>query len=376
MIDTVKLAIPYHERPEWYGNIHKRINSGYGKGGIFTAQIRPKYDERTYKRNGIYLPRLWYVERPPTQSRSKTYELYIELSLPKLYFGNNFSELTDDLFSAVVSVLSEALLDIYDICVSPTEIKHATVSRIDYSKNIVFTDRTPVSMIINTLATADVTKTYDIQNTNHKNGGQTYHIHNNSIDVVMYDKVADLRQAKVSEKRTHEKDNYTQLNLINEFDKHPNVTIPRWEIRLNNRRRIRQELKKIGVSENLRFNNLFSSDISRKVLLLHWQKIIDQIPYPESNADTATQILVACKQSDPDMKFARASALTLMQLLRIEQGERAVRNIIEGLFGTAQYYRLKKRTKTLQGQTELKELLYITKTITEMKPVSITDFIE
>lgn len=375
MIDTVKIAVPYHGRPAWYNKIHKRINSGYGKGGVFTARIRPRYEEQTYKRNGIYLPKLWYVEQPRTQSRGKSFGLYIELSLPKLYFGNNFSELTDDLFLTVVNVLSEALLDIYGIAVSPTEIQQATVSRVDYSKNTIFTDRTPVSTIINTLATANVPKTYDMQNTNHKNGGQTYHIHTNSIDIVMYDKVADLRQAKVSEKRTHGKDNYTQLNLINEFDKHPNITIPRWEIRLNNRRRIRQELKTIGVNENLQFSHLFSSDISRKVLLLHWQKIIDQIPHSEVNADTASQILVACKQSDPNMKFSKASALTLMQLLRNEQNERAVRNIIEGLFGREQYYRLKKRTRNPVQKIESKDLQHITETLTAMTPVSIADFV-
>ncbi|HJQ08720.1 MAG TPA: phage/plasmid replication protein [Candidatus Saccharimonadales bacterium] len=375
MIDTVNIAVQYHERPLWYSSIHKRINSGYGKGGVFTAHIRPRYEERTYKREGIYLPKLRYVERPRTQSRSKTYELYIELSLTKLYFGNNFSELTDNMFSAVVNVLSEALLDIYDVSVSPTEIEQATVSRIDYSKNIVFTDRTPVSTIINTLATAEVPKTYDMQNTNHKNGGQTYHIHTNSIDIVLYDKVADLRQAKVSEKRSYEEDNYTQLNLINEFDKHPNVTIPRWEIRLIGRRRIRQELNTIGVNENLQLNHLFSSDISRKVLLLHWQKIIDRIPYSEAKADTASQILVAYKQSNPDMKFSKASALTLMQLLRNEQSERAVRNVIEGLFSRAQYYQLKKKTRNPVKVTKSKDLLHITETLTQMIPVSIDDII-
>lgn len=376
MIDTVNIAVLYHERPAWYGKIHKRINSGYGKGGVFTAYIRPRYEEQTYKREGVYLPKLRYIERPATQLRSKTYELYIEVSLPKLYFGNNFSELTDSMFSAVVSILSEALLDIYNVSVSPTEIEQATVSRVDYSKNTIFTDRTPVSTIIRILKSATVSKTYDVKDVNHKNGGQTYHIHTNTLDVVMYDKVADLRQSKVSEKRSHEEDNYTQLHLIDEFDKHPNVTIPRWEIRLNGRRRIRQELRTIGVSENLQFNYLFSSDISRKVLLLHWQKIIDQIPYSEINADTASQVLVAYKQSNPDMKFSKATALTLMQLLRNEQNERAVRNIIEGLFGRAQYYQLKKKTRNPIKITKSKDLLHITETLTAMTPVSIDDFVD
>jgi hypothetical protein len=374
MIDTVKMAVQYHDRPEWFDSVYK--DSGYGKGGVFTAKIHPKYTLKTYKLEGTYVPRLQYVERPATQLHSKTYELNIELSLTKLYFGNNFSELTDQLFSAVANVLSKELLTIYEISISPAEIEQAVVGRIDYSKNTIFTDRTPVSTIINILETATVSKTYDVQDTNHRNGGQTYHIHTNTLDVVMYDKVADLRRSKVSEKRTHEKDNYTQLYLIDEFDKHPNVTIPRWEIRLNNRNRIRQELKKIGVDEDLRFSHLYSSDISRKILLRHWRKIVDQIPHRTSGTNTTTQIITSYKQSEPNMKFAKASALTLMQQLRTEaKGERAVRNLVEGLFGIEQYYRLKKATRNISMPAESKDLLHITETITAMTPVVIEDFV-
>ena len=375
MIDTVKMAVPYTERPMWFDSVRK--DTMYGAGGVFTVKVHPIYTLKTYKLEGIYVPRLQYIERPETQTRIKTFELNIELSLPKLYFGNNFSELTDSMFATVVNILSEELLAIYGIGVSPAEIEQAIVGRIDYSKNTVFTDRTPVSTIINTLETAVVPKTYDVQNTNHKNGGQTYHIHTNTIDIVLYDKVADLRQSKVSEKRTHEKDNYVQLNLINEFDKHPNVTIPRWEIRLNGRRRIRQELEAISVDVDLRFSHLFSTDISRKILLLHWSKILNSLPATKTTANTATQLLISHKQAEPDMKFASASALTLMQLLRKEaRGERAVRNVIEGLFGIEQYYRLNKKTRNLSKRTGSKDLLHITESIKAMTPVIIDDFIK
>jgi len=372
MIDTVKMAVSYTERPAWYENVRK--DTKYGNGGVFTAIIQPRYTIQSYKREGIYVPKLQYVERPATKNNVKTFELNVELSLPKLYFGNNFSELTDDMFPTIVDVLSKELFAIYGIGVSLAEIEEATVGRVDYSKNTIFTDRTPVSTIIRTLKAATVSKVYDLQDTNHKNGGQTYHIHTNTLDIVMYDKVADLRQSKVSEKRTHENDNYTQLHLIEEFDKCPNVTIPRWEIRLNGRRRIRQELESIGADVDLRFSHLFNTDISQMILLRHWHKVIDQIPLM-TNADTAAKILVSHKQSDPDMKFAKASALTLMQLLRHEQEERAVRNVIEGLFGIEQYYRLNKMTRNIDGNTGVKDLLHITETITSMKPVSISDFI-
>ncbi len=70
------------------------------------------------------------------------------------------------------------------------------------------------------------------------------------------------------------------------------------------------------------------------------------IPKVESLASTPPpQILVSHVNTKPRMKFIEASAYALMWILRNEiQEERAVRNIIEGLFGNGQYARLKKNT--------------------------------
>lgn len=371
MIDTVKIAVPYPDRPEWFDKVRKAAKY---HNGVFTAPI---YPSKSYKQAGIYLPRLQYVERPATKLLEKSFTLNIELSLPKLYFGNNFNELTDDLFLAVVNKLSKTLRTSYDVWILPSEIERAIVSRIDYSKNTVFTDRTPVSTIIDTLKTADISKVYDVQHTDFRNGGLIYHIHTNSSDIVAYDKVADLKQAKVSERRSIENDSYSQLNLLDEFEEHKNVTIFRFEVRLGNRQKIRKELKAISADDDLHFYHLFSTDISRKILLLHWQNIFNRIQVSETVTNTAMQILVSYKQSSPDMKFAEASALTLMRLLRQElHEERAVRNIIEGLFGTAQYYRLRNRSRDPPDKSQLKDLLYIEKTLTAMTPVSVTNFIQ
>jgi hypothetical protein len=373
MIDTVKLTVPYEERPEWLDRV--RRDTGYVAGsGVFTATIKPS---KSYKQKGLYLPQLQYVERPPTKDRAKTRTLNIELSLPKLLFGNNFDELTDELFSAVVNELSKRIWVVYDVKISPADIKQATVARIDYSKNIVFTDRTPVSTIVGVIAMGNIPKTYDVQKIDFRNGGLIYHIHANIMDIVMYDKVADLRQAKVSEKRSHEKYNYTQLKLIDEFEKRKNVTVARFEIRLSTKRKIRNELKAIDESDDLRFCHVFSTAISRKILLRHWENITNQISKNELLADTTTQMLVSHVNTKTDMQFAEASALTLMQLIRKEVNEeRAVRNIIEGLFSKGQYTRLKKIGRNQPTKTQLTSLLHITKTLTEMKPVSVTDFIK
>ena len=373
MIDTIKLAVTYSKRPNWLNRVQASTNRNV-TSGVFTAIIDAN---ESYKRIGVYVPKLIYIEQPATKDRKRTYTLNIELSLPKLFFGNNFDELTDEQFPAVVHELHKRLRNVYGLRISERKLAQSEVAKIDYSKNIIFTDRTPVSTIINAVALAGISKTYDVQKTDFRNGGQIYHIHANIIDIAIYDKVADLKQAKVSEKRTVEKYNQSQIQLVEELEKHPNVTIPRFEIRLNDKRKIRSELKAVNASEDLRFHHLFSSDISGAILLRHWNKIFDQIPKAEMVADTATQILVSLKQADPSMKFAEASSMTLMTLLRKEaRDERTVRNLIESLFSKSQYTRLKNNSRTPPTKTQLKSLLQITETITAMTPVNIEDFVK
>jgi hypothetical protein len=312
-----------------------------------------------------------YVERPKSGYRMLC-ELAIEVSLPKLYYGNNFNELTDDLFSAVAIRLSEILSIGYDVWIEPSIIEQAEVRRIDYSKNILFTDYTPVSSIVGVMRTADISKVYDFQNTDFKNGGHIFHIHLNTMDIVMYDKIADLKQAAVSEKRSYEKGNYTQLHIANVLEEQKNTTVARFEIRLSGRRRIISELKAVGIGDDLRLVTLFSADTSSKVLLRHWQNIMDRIPKAATVAFSAEQYLISLKQANPTMKFAEASSLMVMAILRRDvEDERTVRNTIEGLFGRIQYYRLKKRSYVAPTQTQLKTLLHIKAVITTMTPVMV-----
>ncbi len=322
-------------------------------------------------------PNYYMSRQPATKDRKRTYTLNIEVSLPKLFFGNNFDELTDSQFSDVVHELHKRLRNVYGLRISEYKLAQSEVAKIDYSKNIIFTDRTPVSTIINAVSLAGISKTYDVQKTDFRNGGQIYHIHANTVDIVIYDKVADLKQSKVSEKRTVERYNHSQIKLVEELEKYPNVTIPRFEIRLNDKRKIRSELKAINANEDLRFCYVFNADFSRAILLRHWNKIFDQIPKAQMVADTPTQLLVSLKQANPSMKFAEASSLTLMTLLRNEaRDERTIRNLIESLFSESQYSRLKNNGRSPPTKTQLKSLLQISKTISAMTPVKKEDFIK
>ena len=372
MIDTVKILLTYSSQPKWVTEARLFTKLDATKG-VFVAYNNPS---SSYKKLGIYQPRLTYTERPKGY-HIKSYQLAIEFSAPKLLFGNNFTELKDADFDNVIAKLSEVLRATYGVWTFPHLLANAQVGKIDYSKNIVFTDLTPVSTITEILRKADIARTYDVQHTNFKNGGHVYHIHTNALDIAFYDKVADLRQNKISEKRSYEKSGYTQLSLLDELEKQKTVTVARLEIRLNGVAKLRKELNLVGVdSTDLSFRTLFSTNISRKVLLRHWQNIFDGLPKaPFVALDSVEQNLIAYKQAYPHAKPAETTFAVMLAMIRKEHDdERYVRNIIEELFGKHTYYRHKRNGRSPPTNTQLKTLLLIQDTLTAMKPVSIDDY--
>lgn len=372
MIDTVKIHLTYRSQPKWVTEAKLFTNIDATKG-VFVAYNNPS---SSYKKLGIYQPRLTYTERP-RGINIKSCQLAIEFSAPKLLFNNNFTELADADFKNVITKLAEILRTTYRVWIFPHILADAQVGKIDFSKNIVFDDRTPVSTITEILRKADISRTYDVQHTNFKNGGHVYHIHTNSLDIALYDKVADLRQTKISEKRGYEKGGYTQLNILDELEKQKTISVARFEIRLNGVAKIRKELKAIGVdSTDLRLRTLFKTDTSRKVLLRHWNNIFDGIPKaPFAVVSSVEQNLIAYKQEYPYAKPAETAFAVMLSMLRQEhEDERFVRNIISELFGRHTYYRHKRTARPPSTKTQLKTLLLIEATLAEMKPISIDDY--
>ena len=372
MIDTIKIKVPFSSPPKWVTEA-KLFQKLEATKGVFVAYNNPS---SSYKKLGIYQSRLTYTERPRGYN-IKAYELAIEFSAPKLLYSNNFTELKDTDFDTVIEQLKEVLRKTYGVWMFPHQLANAQVGKIDYSKNIVFTDLTPVSSITEILRKADISRSYDVQHTNFKNGGHVYHIHTNSFDIAFYDKVADLKQTKISEKRSYEKSGYTQLNLLDELEKQKTVSVARLEIRLNGLAKLRNELKAVGIdSTDLRFSSLFKTEISRRVLLRHWKNIFDELPKaPYATLGTVEQNLIAYKQAYPYAKPAETSFAVMIAMIRKDcDDERYVRNIIEELFGKHIYYRYKRSGRSPPSKTQLKTLLQITKTLTEMIPVSIDDY--
>ncbi len=191
----------------------------------------------------------------------------------------------------------------------------------------------------------------------------------------MYDKVADLKQEKVSPKRSYEEGGYAQMYMLGLVEAKKPVSVARYEVRLlNGVRQIRAEMMTVGAISGTTFSELYTTDLVRRVLLRHWNNVFNKIPkallryrYPRTTAAELTK-------DKPGIKAREALALVGMRLLADGKDERYLRNLIEELFTPSQYLRLKRKAESLLALSQLKTLMKVTDAITAMKSISIDDY--
>lgn len=139
MLDTVILQIPLSRvnirHPEYFGQKGKTIVDGTCLEPKEQAFIRYEADE------SIYRPRVTLLQNFGDQ------KLKIEFSVPKLLFGNNFEELEESDFWAVVDALDQRL-QLWAISIDRYDLAEANVTGFHLGKNILFEDYTSASSMI------------------------------------------------------------------------------------------------------------------------------------------------------------------------------------------------------------------------------------
>lgn len=278
MIDTIVLKLDNHQFMVKNAALFSPSAQGLywppfyalGSGGYIKCVQNPTKADFL---KGVYKPRLTLTKRVSNGSSGIT--LKIEFSAPKLIFGNNFDELSDNDFPKVFETLRERLREM-GVLVIEGELEKAAVSSMHYSKNIILTDYTTCSMVMKDLEKADLGKRLDLNKTDYRNGGHAIRYHANSYEIVFYDKIKDMEQAKISEKRAFEKDNSIQFDLFRDL-KPKTLEVLRMEIRFGNRKKLKSILEEVGVPDELTFQNLFRSSISHKILLHYWDELSKSI---------------------------------------------------------------------------------------------------
>lgn len=353
MIDTIVLSIPQHK---FRILNHRRFNpstEGFfvppytimgGRSFIKAVQNPPK---STFK-NGVYLPRLTVIKS--IRNGGYVIELKIELSLPKLFFGNNFDELENQNFLRVIRLLQRALCQM-EVEVNFEDLENAAVSVIHYSKNIHLKNYTSCSMVLSELQKIDLSQRIDIGSEKFRNGGHALHFHTNSRDLVFYDKMKDLEQAKISEKRAIESDNAIQMALFDEFPNPKALKVFRMEVRLGNAQEIRRTLAKTKTETDLRFNLLFKKQISQKVLHYFWEQIQESSQILNFKTEGVFELAESLKANNPELKTQKLLETIGFLVLGKEGSTKRLRSFL-GYKGSAsanrKWYAAKKRVKSLK----------------------------
>lgn len=291
MIDTVKLVLD--KNMYWVEDISKfQKDTMNATRGFFSFVQNPTKSEL---KSGIYKPRLTIQNRFNSFGRSEQ-TLSIELSLPKLLYGNNFEELEDKDFLKVAELLKEKLDDM-GIKVFWELFTIAPVSTVHYSKNIKLVNGLIAFTVLKELSRANVTKRLDFNQSDFRNEGHSIKWHSNSWELSFYDKIKDLEQAKISDKRAEEDSNILQMNLfkdIQEARRHKPYEVLRMELRINTRQKLRKVLNDNGYRIEPTFQNIFKKEIAQKILLNYLDEIEAGYPKPlyfdpKSNKDFIAQ---------------------------------------------------------------------------------------
>ena len=277
MIDTIVLTIPKDmfsiTKPELFDPQASWALAAYPPPRVKSHQNPTKKELKS----GHYKPRLTLFFRVNNFGRAELF-LRVEVSLPKLHFGNNFAELQYKDFAAVAGKLT-LILETMGITIRQENLAQAPISVVHYCKNIALTDGSTPYHYINKIREANVKRSLDTNRTDFRNEGHSYKWHCNAYEIVFYDKIRDLEKAKISNKRALEKDNELQLDLYQVLKKRTKkFEILRMEVRLNTRKKIKQLFGKLGISADLTFKKLFKPAISKKILLHYLDEIESKRP--------------------------------------------------------------------------------------------------
>ncbi|PIR54713.1 hypothetical protein COU74_03090 [Candidatus Peregrinibacteria bacterium CG10_big_fil_rev_8_21_14_0_10_36_19] len=275
--------------------------------------------------------------------------LKVEFSVPKLLYGNNFNEVEEPNFGDICWKLKNAL---YIMGVEVKDIKklaNANISTIHYSKNIILTDHSTPYTYLKEFQKINVNQWFDTNQTDFRNEGHSIKYRSNDYEVTIYDKLKDLEQAKKSDKKAIEKDNCTQLSLFDTYEVKQPFEVLRIEVRIGSRKKLQQILKKYHLQGKERnFNDLFSKEVSREVLL----STIDDIEriYPKiltTECDTLQKFTIDLEINNPKLKYSQLLKLIGAKALIQEIGVREFRKITSR-HGKTQWYRLNKEMQALK----------------------------
>lgn len=368
MVDTIKLLI----------NIIDPLKLGRHKFEPITLKqlTNSSPGSRTYlnlsaayAKNGVYMPNLTMFKR--FRKGMPTYQLAVEFSAPNVLYNNNFDELEESDFEGLIAGLQSKLYELIGVKFFKQQLINANVSEWHPSKNVVFLDYTSCQTILNTISKLDVSRTYDLQKTDFRDG-HVVHKHCNSLDIAFYDKLADLKKVKTSPKRAEEKNSLMQLNLLDELKKYQPLEILRYEVRFVGRASIKRAFPNL---ESWTLETLFKKQLCQDVLIKHWRKLTSSVDMLALDINKPYELLQNYLIDNPGATPQAAMAAVTGLLINGQEGVVGLRNLLDARYGQQAWSRVKKLLKSPQAN-RFTHFQHIDETLERFEPTHMTKFIK
>jgi hypothetical protein len=352
MIDTIILSIP--KSAITFLNDSKWDLSARTIG--YERYIRNPW--RREKDSGLYFPRLSGYK---TRWKEDADFVRIEFSVPKIVFLNNLTELRDTDFESLIKTLQERL-KMMNIGIEKETLRRASVRCVHFSKNIILRDGYTTSYIIKELNKVNMRKNIDMTKARYINGGESLCAHTTTHEMIIYDKVSDLK--KWTKRAIDKSQTVYQMNLFEPIQK-AKTEILRIEIRLSDTNKMNRILEKLWYNKNPHFFEVFNTEMSQKALLYYWKTyIIDWALGTHSTLTTPHEILTACLSKK--CKLKEAIYLTgLVLLSRDGDGVRDLRTIITKNAHERTWYRTVSDLKKME--TILADIQYPRSWVTQLE---------
>lgn len=204
-------------------------------------------------------------------------------------------------------------------------------------------DYATCAMILGELGKINLTKRLDLSKTDFRNGGHAIRYHANSYELAFYDKVKDMQQAKISDKRAIEKDYAIQEDLFAKITVRKKLEVLRMELRIGNRTKLKNLLKQLGIDCPMTFESLFSQSLAQKMLLHFWSIINKDIPLLALSQFKAEDIYYALmreskSKAKPAKLLQQIGALAVIQNV----GIRGLHSLVSSHSNDRTWQRMKK----------------------------------
>lgn len=365
MIDTIKIMIPIKKIKIYDYEIFQPSAKGFFEMPFYKKSIKAiRNCSKKELENGNYFPKLTILKMKYGESLKPM--LIVEFSIPKLLFNNNFEEVNNNSFENIIEILQEKLFQ-RRIEIERETLKTAEILSVHYSKNIEL-QNVSTKFIINTISKVEIPKNIDISQTAYKNDGSALHFHTNSYELTFYDKIADLKQSLISEKRAIEKDNRIQLELLNNEYLWKKQVL-RMEVRLNKRKKIKNVFENCNIQvENLTFATLYDEKISRKILMYFWEKYIQKSIFTICLLEDDNFVLQE-KMTQAGIKTNKIFLLIGMISAIKQTGTKVTKDVLK----THNFNRYKKELELINFDDNylLKQFKYIYTVLEKMTPLSL-----